>query len=152
MRLQIVRMRTLGLALIGSVAVLFAACADHGSSNATPTRDTTSPAAVVSRFFHWYVSERSLGRDAMARDSLQGNGDVTAGFIDSMESATASGRDPMLCSAQSPHEFTVGEPALSDEVAAITVASTESLAAWDVVLKFESSAWRVAAITCAVGR
>ena len=103
----------LSLVLLGSVALLLAGCGNNGSTDVPPTAETISPSAVTGRFFHWYVSERNLGRDPMSRASLQANADVTTEFINKMEAATAGSRDSMLCSGEVPHAFTVGEPALS---------------------------------------
>lgn len=103
MRIRAGRVRfLLGAAVVAASAVILAGCVSHGD-DATPTPDTTSPLAVVERFFHWYVSERNLGRDPMARSALQANADVTQEFVTSMEAITAGGRDPMLCSGEIPH-------------------------------------------------
>jgi hypothetical protein len=151
-KLSRIRFSIVGLGLLGAAALFSAGCANHESGGATPTPDTTSPEAVATRFFHWYVSERNLDRDPMVRASLEANADVTPEFINSMESVASSGRDPMLCRGQTPHAFTVGETRLAGDAARITVASNDSPAAWDVALKFENSAWRIAAITCAAGQ
>ena len=149
MRIRASRVRvSLGAAIVVTSAVLLAGCASHGD-DATPTPDTTSPRAVVERFFHWYVSERNLGRDPMARSALQANADVTQEFISSMEAVAAGGRDPMLCSGEIPHAFTVGEPEVSGTAARVTVGG--NLAAWRIDLRQASSVWRITAVTCAVG-
>jgi hypothetical protein len=141
---------SLATAIVVTSAVIVAGCVNHGD-DATPTPDTTSPRAVVERFFHWYVSERNLGRDPMARASLQANGDVTAAFVTSMEAIAAGGRDPMLCSGEIPHAFIIGEPTVSGTGRNVTVASNVSHNAWSVELKQASSVWRITAITCAAG-
>lgn len=149
MRIRAGRVRfILGAAVVVASAVILAGCVSHGD-DATPTPDTTSPRAVVERFFHWYVSERNLGGDPMARSALQANADVTQEFVTSMEAITAGGRDPMLCSGEIPHAFTVGEPEVSGTAARVTVGG--NLAAWRIDLRQTSSVWRITAITCAVG-
>ncbi len=151
MRIRAGRVRFfLGAAVVAASAVILAGCVSHGD-DATPTPDTTSPRAVVERFFHWYVSERNLGRDPMARSALQANADVTQEFVTSMEAITAVGRDPMLCSGEIPHAFTIGEPAVSGTGGSVTVASNVSHNAWKVELRQASSVWRITAVTCAVG-
>lgn len=135
--------------VVASASVL-AGCASHGDE-ATTTPDTTSPRAVVERFFHWYVSERNLGRQPMARSSLEANADVTQEFISSMEAITSGGRDPMLCSGEVPHAFTIGEPTVSDASARVAVGSSVSHSAWEVDLRQTNSVWRISGITCAAG-
>lgn len=143
----------LGVAIVGASAVVLAGCVSHGD-DATPTPDTTSPRAVVERFFHWYVSERNLGHDPMSRAALQTNADVTPEFISSMETGAAGGRDPMLCSGEIPHAFEIGEPSLSGAAARVSVGSAGPGAghgAWWIDLRQVGSVWRIAAISCAVG-
>lgn len=149
--LRSIRWDSVGLGALAVAALISVSCLDQDSGDVKPTPDTTSPEAVASRFFHWYVSERNLGRDPMSRASLRTNVDVTPEFINSMEASATIGRDPMVCSAQTPHAFTVGEPELSGAEGRVTVASNDSLAAWEVQLKLQNSIWRVDAIRCAVG-
>lgn len=142
-----------GAAVVVASAVLLAGCVSHGDDDGTPTPDTTSPGAVVERFFHWYVSERNLGRDPMARTALQANRDVTSEFIASMEVVAGGGRDPMLCSGETPHAFEVGEPTVSGAAARVSIAGTGAGAphgVWSVDLRQTNSVWRIQAITCAV--
>ena len=145
------RWRLLSLVLLGFGALLLAGCGNNGSADVPPTAETTSPSAVAVGFFHWYVSERNLGRDPMSRASLQANAGVTTEFINKMEAATAGGRDPMLCSGEVPHAFTAGEPVLSGTVGRVSVAASDLHAAWEVNLKQEGTVWRITSITCAAG-
>lgn len=138
----------LGAAIVVASVALLAGCISH-SDDDTPTPDTTSPQAVAERFFHWYVSERNLGRDPMSRAALGGNADVTPEFISSMETIADGRRDPMLCSGEIPHSFVTGESTVSGTSARVTVGG--NLAAWQVDLRQANSVWRITAITCAVG-
>ena len=106
------RWRLLSLVLLGFGALLLAGCGNNGFADVPPTAETTSPSAVAVGFFHWYVSERNLGRDPMSRASLQTNADVTTEFINKLEAAAPGGRDPMLCSGEALHAFTVCKAAL----------------------------------------
>ena len=78
----------LGILLIGASAALLGACGDDDGGAATPAAGASSPVTVVERFFHGYVSERNLGKDPMARKSLEANGDVTPQFTTAMTAAT----------------------------------------------------------------
>lgn len=143
----------LGVAIVGASAVALAGCVSHGD-DATATPDTTSPRAVVERFFHWYVSERNLDRDPMSRAALQTNADVTPEFISSMETVAAGGRDPMLCSGEIPHASEIGEPSQSGTSARVSVGGADPGAAhgaWWVDLGQVGSVWRIVAISCALG-
>jgi hypothetical protein len=140
--------------MLGAAAIFFTACGDHGSGNATPTPDTTSPEAVASRFFHWYSSERNLGNDPMALGSLAENADATRALVDSMTSAALGARpgiDPMLCTGSIPHDFTIGKAEIAGTSASITVGAESHPAAWRVELKQEAAVWRVDRITCVAG-
>jgi hypothetical protein len=128
--------------------VLLAACGDEDSDDASAP-EADGPAVVTERFFHWYVSERNLGREPMAAAALRSNGDVTRGFIEAMASAAAGMNDPMLCQGEIPHAFSVGEPTISGAASRVTVASTVSHAAWRVDLQREGAAWKIASIACA---
>lgn len=142
-----------GAAVLATFALILGGCVSHGD-DATSTPDTTSPRAVVERFFHWYVSERNLGRDPMARAALQRNADVTPEFIASMEVIASGGRDPMLCAGEIPHAFEVGEPNVSGTMGRVSIAGTGVGAphgAWWVDLTQIDAVWRITAITCAVG-
>jgi hypothetical protein len=152
MKIQGRRLRLIvGLAVLSAAAVFLVGCGDNGSDDATVESGSASPSVVVERFFHWYVSEKNLGRDPMARASLQANADVSPEFIDLMEPASMGARDPMLCAGEIPHAFTLGKPAVSGSTGRISVVSPDSHGAWEVDLKLDSSAWRIVAITCAVG-
>jgi hypothetical protein len=158
MRLLSVPGGILGLVVVAAVAVVIAvaviAGGDHGSGNATPTPDTTSPEAVASRFFHWYASERNLGHDPMALGSLAANADVTRALVDSMTSAAMGARpgiDPMLCSGSIPHDFTIGKAEIAGTSASVTVGAASHPAAWRVELKQEAAVWRLNRVTCVVG-
>ena len=74
---------------------------------------------------------------------------MTREFIASMEAVAAGGRDPMLCSGEIPHAFTVGEPEVSGTAARVTVGG--NLAAWRIDLRQQGSVWRITAITWGVG-
>lgn len=119
-------------------------------ADTTPTPELAGPRAVVERFFHWYVSERNLGREPMATDSLQSNADVAPDLVAAMESIVAEGRDPMLCSGEIPHAFTVGDASITGQAARVAVGSNASVAAWRVDLQQHNSFWRITAIDCAV--
>lgn len=134
-----------------TAVVAAAACADSGGEDGPSQRGVAEPQAVVERFFHWYVSERNLGRDPMAAASLRSNPDVTAAFADSMQVASGNRRDPMLCGAVTPHAFSVGEPEFAGEAARVAVASNDAIAVWDVFLALHDSVWRIDRIVCAVG-
>jgi hypothetical protein len=146
------RWRLLGLVLLGILAVFLASCVSYGSDT-TPTPDPTRPEAVVERFFHWYASERNLGRNPMAPGSLEANADVTREFVSSMAAAAAAaqpGVDPMLCSGSIPHAFTVGKAEVSGDSASVTVGAESHPAAWRVGLRREASSWRITALKCVV--
>ncbi|MFN0145632.1 MAG: hypothetical protein ACKVT1_03920 [Dehalococcoidia bacterium] len=149
-----IALRVAGLAVLGMMAVVFTACGDHDPGAATPTPDTTSPEAVASRFFHWYASERNLGRDPIASGAIEGNADVTPGLRLALKSAAAGGQpgvDPMLCSMSIPHAFELGKAEVSASSAEVTVGAESHANVWRVELQKDGSAWKIHAITCAVG-
>jgi hypothetical protein len=148
------RFRLFGLVLLGASAVVFAGCVNHGSDDVPPTQDSRSPEAVVGRFFHWYASERNLGRDPIVSGSLDGNADVTPEFRQALKAAAAGdqpGVDPMLCSPSIPHEFEVGKAEVSGTSARVTVGAETHPMAWRAELTQEGSVWRIQAVRCVVG-
>jgi hypothetical protein len=145
--------RTVGLAILGTVAIVFTACGDHDSANPTPP-DTTSPAAVAERFFHWYASERNLGHDPFAPGGIDANADVTTEFRQKLKAAAAAsqpGVDPMLCSPSIPHAFNTGEATVSGSTASVTVAAESHGMTWRVDLTREGSVWQINTTTCTGG-
>lgn len=140
----------LGAALTVVAALFLGACGgSNDSSTATPAAG--SPAAVAERFFHWYVNEKSQGRDPMAAAALQANADAAPAFAVAMQTIVAGGRDPMLCSGQVPHAFTVGEPRVTGDRAVVAVASNDAPVTWEVDLERVDSTWRIYNIHCAAG-
>lgn len=142
------------LAVFGLVAIVLAACGNDGPGDATATPDTVSPEAVASRFFHWYASERNLGRDPIASGAIDANADVTAGFRLALESASSAGEpgvDPMLCSTSIPHAFEVGKADLSGPSASVTVSAESHPMVWGVELQQDGTIWRIHSVKCLVG-
>ncbi|MBA4180580.1 MAG: hypothetical protein C0506_08340 [Anaerolinea sp.] len=143
----------LGLVLAAGIAVFLAGCGNHDAGNATPAQDTTSPEAVASRFFHWYASERNLGRDPITSGALDANADVTADFRQTLKSAAANsqpGVDPMLCSMPIPHAFETAKAEVSGSSASVTVGAESHAMAWRAELTRQDGVWRIHAVTCAV--
>ncbi|MBI2765936.1 MAG: hypothetical protein HYX53_08515 [Chloroflexi bacterium] len=141
-------------AIVVAVVVAFTAGGGHDEpANATPSPDTTSPEAVTERFFHWYATERSLGRDPMAAGALDANPDVTKDFVASMASASAMAQPGVdaMCTTAIPHDFTQEKATVSGDNASVKVAATDLHSAWKVDLKREGSSWRINAVTCATG-
>lgn len=147
------RFSLLGLVLAGGVALLLAGCGNHDAGNATPAQDTTSPQAVASRFFHWYASERNLGRDPITSGALDANADVTPDFRQTLKSAAASsqpGVDAMLCSMPIPHAFETAKAEVSGSSASVTVGAASHPMAWRAELTRQGAVWRIHAVRCAV--
>lgn len=154
MNVRVSGLSLLGLVLLGGVAAIIGGCGSENASDAQPTQDTTSAEAVTSRFFHWYASERNLGRDPITSGSLDANGDVTPGFRQTLKSAVAPGEpgtDRMLCTMTVPHAFEVGKAVVSGSSASVTVGAEAHPMAWRVELTRVGSVWQIHATTCVVG-